>query len=126
MTAWNKVQDDLAEGKRGPVQEEDETYHHRMRHHIDHCFRYLRQSIVCCGDTALEGQNTKVTRPDTDGTGATHLCKDIEQVKVWAEQRRLGDMHSIERLEDDVSFFNMIEGICSRSETLVSGVNRDC
>lgn len=95
MKAWNKVNDDIAQGKQGPLHEREEVHRHDMRRHVDHCFRYLRQSIVCCGDTALEGQNLKVTIPDTDGTGATHLCKDIEQIRAWAEQRRLSDVHSI-------------------------------
>ncbi|KAK3349071.1 hypothetical protein B0T25DRAFT_547130 [Lasiosphaeria hispida] len=59
--------------------------------HIDHCFRYLRQSLLCCGDTALEGQDPSSDDPATDGTGAIHLCKDYEGIKRWAEERRLVD-----------------------------------
>ncbi|KAK4098360.1 hypothetical protein N658DRAFT_455131 [Parathielavia hyrcaniae] len=62
----------------------DADHQHDPVAHIDHCFRYLRQSLVCCGDTALEGQNPKAKVPDTDGTGAVHLCKDFDIVKVWA------------------------------------------
>lgn len=25
---------------------------------MNHCFDYLRQSIMCCGDVALEGEQT--------------------------------------------------------------------
>ncbi|KAK3486807.1 uncharacterized protein B0T23DRAFT_448009 [Neurospora hispaniola] len=63
---------------------------HTNHNHIDHCFRYLRQSVVCCGDTALEGQD--LNHPElsaTDGTGAVHLCKDYRALKGWAEERRL-------------------------------------
>jgi hypothetical protein len=97
MKMWNKVNDDLELAKRGQLQvrDEGEARHPNLRRHVDHCFRYLRQSLVCCGDTALEGQNTKITLPDTDGTGAVHLCKDFEQVRAWAEERRMDDKHSI-------------------------------
>ncbi|KAK0708467.1 hypothetical protein B0H67DRAFT_648527 [Lasiosphaeris hirsuta] len=63
--------------------------------HIDHCFRYLRQSLLCCGDTALEGQDPNSDDPATDGTGAIHLCKDYEGIKRWAEERRLVDKHNL-------------------------------
>jgi len=59
--------------------------------HIDHCFRYLRQSLVCCGDTALEGQNPSSNISSTDGTGAVHMCKDFEAIRLWADDNRLTD-----------------------------------
>ncbi|KAK3949205.1 hypothetical protein QBC32DRAFT_379236 [Pseudoneurospora amorphoporcata] len=65
-------------------------HEHTNHNHIDHCFRYLRQSILCCGDTALEGQD--MNHPDlkaTDGTGAVHLCRDYGALKAWAEGRRV-------------------------------------
>ncbi|KAL2166623.1 hypothetical protein VTG60DRAFT_2442 [Thermothelomyces hinnuleus] len=99
MKMWNKVNDDLDQAKRGRFMNrdgtEEEVHHPDLKRHMDHCFRYLRQTIVCCGDTALEGQNPKAKIPDTDGTGATHLCKDFEKLKAWAEERRLNEGHSI-------------------------------
>lgn len=59
--------------------------------HIDHCFRYLRQSILCCGDTALEGQNPLHSYPGTAGTGAVHICKNWPELYLWAEERRSND-----------------------------------
>lgn len=42
--------------------------------HMIHCFDYLRQSIMCCGDMALEGHET--TSPKfmggSDGWDAKH------------------------------------------------------
>lgn len=37
----------------GHVEDEAE-----MGYHIAHCFDYLRQGILCAGDTTLEGNNT--------------------------------------------------------------------
>ncbi|EGX93790.1 hypothetical protein CCM_02059 [Cordyceps militaris CM01] len=70
-------------------------HHHHGReeasahHHVDHCFRYLRQSLLCCGDTALEGQDPNTNKTGTDGTGAVHMCKDFETIRSWAEDHRL-------------------------------------
>lgn len=63
--------------------------------HIDHCFRYLRQSILCCGDTALEGQDPNTSAKGTDGTGAVHLCKDYDELRTWTESKRVTDAHTI-------------------------------
>lgn len=82
MTMYNG----LVAGSRAPPE------HHG---HIDHCFRYLRQSIMCCGDVALEGQDPDNPDPGTDGTGAAHLCKDYGQIISWAEARRLNERKEI-------------------------------
>lgn len=97
MKMYNKLAGDLYLAKRGVRQDRAEEAHHHPdpQRHADHCFRYLRQSIVCCADTALEGQNPRAKIPDTDGTGATHLCKDFEMVKAWASEMRVDDTHSI-------------------------------
>ncbi|KAK0744750.1 hypothetical protein B0T21DRAFT_380925 [Apiosordaria backusii] len=64
--------------------------HHQ---HINHCFGYLRQSLMCCGDTALEGQNpdSEGTKVETDGMGVVHMCKDYEGIREWVEGRRVSD-----------------------------------
>ena len=96
MNSYNKLADDLDLAKRGRLQDHTEEAHHPdLRRHTDHCFRYLRQTIACCGDTALEGQNLKAEVADTDGTGATHLCKDFGMIKAWASERKMDDSHSI-------------------------------
>jgi hypothetical protein len=61
--------------------------------HLSHCFDYLRQSIMCCGDVALEGQQT--TFPPgfkgSDGWDAKHLCRDYDQVLAHLERNRVDD-----------------------------------
>ncbi|KAI0004756.1 hypothetical protein F4779DRAFT_599326 [Xylariaceae sp. FL0662B] len=58
--------------------------------HLTHCFDYLRQGIMCCGDVALEGEQT--TFPDgfegSDGWDAKHVCKDYSQVYDYLETNR--------------------------------------
>ncbi|RMZ70428.1 Thioesterase domain-containing [Pyrenophora seminiperda CCB06] len=62
--------------------------------HNDHCFNYIRNALLCCGDTTLEGQSqTPEVKniPGTDGTGAVHVCRNYEDVKRFAEKTRLSD-----------------------------------
>ncbi|KAK1836885.1 hypothetical protein QBC39DRAFT_247100 [Podospora conica] len=61
--------------------------------HLAHCFDYLRQSIMCCGDVALEGEQTTFP-PDmrgSDGWDAKHVCKDYGQVLAHLEANRADD-----------------------------------
>lgn len=62
--------------------------------HAGHCFEYLRQSILCCGDTALEGKQT--TFPPgldvgSDGWDAKHVCRDYGQIRRHLEKHRVDD-----------------------------------
>lgn len=58
--------------------------------HMSHCFEYLRQSIMCCGDTALEGQHTTFPKSvqGSDGWDAKHVCKDYDAVYKYLEGKR--------------------------------------
>lgn len=64
--------------------------------HVGHCFDYLRQSLMCCGDVALEGQQTTFPgNPEltgSDGWDAKHVCKDYgemyEHLKTSAVNQR--------------------------------------
>lgn len=61
--------------------------------HLAHCFDYLRQSIMCCGDVAVEGEQTTFP-PDmrgSDGWDAKHVCKDYGQVLAHLEKNRADD-----------------------------------
>lgn len=62
----------------------------QMQGHLPHCFEYLRQTIMCCGDTALEGQQT--TFPEgfvgSDGWDAKHVCKDYDAIYSHLEEVR--------------------------------------
>jgi hypothetical protein len=61
--------------------------------HLSHCFEYLRQSIMCSGDLALEGQHTTFPPRFTgsDGWDAKHVCRDYGQVLGHLEGNRVGD-----------------------------------
>jgi len=61
--------------------------------HLAHCFEYLRQSIMCCGDVALEGQHTTFPAglKGSDGWDAKHVCKDYGQMMEYLEEKRVDD-----------------------------------
>ncbi len=59
---------------------------------MDHCFEYLRQSIMCHGDTTLEKVVTDKEgrlKPDIDGWGTTHQCRSWNMLFDFAESRRV-------------------------------------
>lgn len=69
----------------------------KMAWHIDHCFEYIRQAIMCAGDVALEGAattfpNDAMTGKDlggSDGWDAKHVCKDYGQVYAYLEKEAI-------------------------------------
>lgn len=58
--------------------------------HIEHCFDYLRQNIMCAGDLTLEKArvDTDGHRRTTDGWNTAHQCKDWEEIKSIVEENR--------------------------------------
>jgi hypothetical protein len=67
-----------------------------MPWHINHCFEYMRQAIMCAGDVALEGAATTFPageggedRGGSDGWDARHVCRDYGQVKEYLESRTM-------------------------------------
>jgi hypothetical protein len=52
--------------------------------HIQHCFDYLRQALMCAADTNLEVLNH--TTHLTNGWGQKKQCRDYESVFSWAEK----------------------------------------
>jgi hypothetical protein len=66
--------------------------------HDMHCFDYLRQNIMCCGDTALEGTQTSFPDPNipgSDGWDSIHVCKDYDQIREFFDAHRAWDTPDI-------------------------------
>lgn len=62
-----------------------EAGHENQLRHVDHCFGYLRQALMCCSDTTLEGQAVTSDAKGTDGFGVKHRCRDFASVYRWAQ-----------------------------------------
>ncbi|KAF2852749.1 hypothetical protein T440DRAFT_466332 [Plenodomus tracheiphilus IPT5] len=73
----------------------------KMPWHINHCFDYLRQAVMCSGDVALEGAATTFPegefgdRGGSDGWDGTHVCRDYGEVKGWLEGAGVNDFRWI-------------------------------
>ncbi|KAI1386062.1 uncharacterized protein F4822DRAFT_408842 [Hypoxylon trugodes] len=52
-----------------------------VAHHSAHCFDYLRQSIMCAGDTNLESETEA-----GPGWGSKHECVDYDVMLDWANK----------------------------------------
>lgn len=52
--------------------------------HRDHCLDYIRQGIMCAGDTTFE----PLTSVGINGMGATHRCRNFEGIFSWAYEHR--------------------------------------
>lgn len=53
--------------------------------HSDHCFAYIRHSIMCAGDLTLESPGTvwSAEQLETIWKGTTHVCKDWGEIAIW-------------------------------------------
>ncbi|KAH7074162.1 hypothetical protein FB567DRAFT_453419, partial [Paraphoma chrysanthemicola] len=63
--------------------------------HIFHCFDYLREVVMCHGDTSLEGQDLPTEISGTHGQLVTHNCKAYDEIFTWAEDHRLTDVDTL-------------------------------
>ena len=68
---------------------------HDMERHVTHCFDYLRQSIYCAGDSALEGKSAIPGLDMTDGWGDTHVCKSQDALLKWVLDNRFSNKTGI-------------------------------
>jgi len=59
--------------------------------HLYHCFDYLRQAIMCSGDTTLEKvvDFSGLKLPMTDGWGSQHECRDYDAIYAFAAEHRI-------------------------------------
>lgn len=60
--------------------------------HVGHCFDYVRNSLMCCGDVAFEGQGSDIEDPGTLGEASYHVCKNYDAIKDWAQASRATNM----------------------------------
>ncbi|GJE97581.1 hypothetical protein PsYK624_138020 [Phanerochaete sordida] len=71
-------------------------------HHIEHCLRYLRQSVLCCADTTLE-EDTPRQDPETgvwlhaaSGNDMVHECRDWTAVRRFMNANPADDCADLE------------------------------
>ncbi|KAK2056990.1 hypothetical protein LY76DRAFT_575289 [Colletotrichum caudatum] len=69
------------------------------KEHLNHCWDYLRQNIMCAADVTLEWHrwNEKVET----GWGYEHQCKDWDALTQWVLERRTSDNWGLLRGEGE-------------------------
>ncbi|ROV98716.1 hypothetical protein VMCG_06807 [Cytospora schulzeri] len=65
--------------------------------HEYHCIDYIRQSIMCHGDTTLDFAEVQAdgVRRGFSGANSTHQCRDWDALTAWAVENRAGDKKGI-------------------------------
>jgi hypothetical protein len=76
----------------GTSHEEWKAMNEHVMDHRSHCVEYLRQSILCNGDTTLEGETGSWTT--STGWGQTHSCVDFDALTQMADERAIWDLSS--------------------------------
>ncbi|KAI6092237.1 hypothetical protein F4821DRAFT_159472 [Hypoxylon rubiginosum] len=66
-------------------------------HHVNHCFDYIRQGIMCAGDMSIEGA-AKMREGDThvdrvNGYGSSHQCKNYQSSRDWMDKHLPGQLN---------------------------------
>lgn len=62
-----------------------DTIPHQNVVHLEHCFDYLVQSILCAADTNLEPPDPVLH--ETNGYGFERRCRDFEGIHKWMGRR---------------------------------------
>jgi len=69
--------------------------------HEYHCLDYIRQAVLCAGDTTLDyagiviGDDGMERRLGFSGEGSSHQCRDWDAITAWAVKNRSGDKTGI-------------------------------
>ncbi|KAK1753588.1 hypothetical protein QBC47DRAFT_430365 [Echria macrotheca] len=71
---------------------------HMRDEHIYHCVDYIRQSIICCGDTTLEKARTVDGKlaAGVDGWDVKHQCRDFDAILEYAAAHRSNNLTGID------------------------------
>ncbi|KAK2010905.1 hypothetical protein LZ32DRAFT_534992, partial [Colletotrichum eremochloae] len=77
--------------------------------HTAHCIEYLRQSILCSGDTSLEGESGSWS--ESIGWGQKHVCRDYNTLMRLANEKAAWDL-SHEREPDHSRLFESSKEDC--------------
>ncbi|KAF5876766.1 uncharacterized protein Bfra_003172 [Botrytis fragariae] len=70
----------------GTVLLDEELDLHMRRSHMRHCIDFLRQSLMCCGDSSIERVNPELK--GVTGWGTEHMCTNWEELQEWVGERQ--------------------------------------
>jgi hypothetical protein len=64
--------------------------------HFDHCIDYVRQLLLCGGDTALAGQSMQFRDMGILGSdffNTHHVCKNKDEMFAWLDEHKDNDQY---------------------------------
>ncbi|KAL1601760.1 hypothetical protein SLS60_006675 [Paraconiothyrium brasiliense] len=65
-------------------------------YHLDHCFEYLRQALICAADSNLEDLVVDDKgRAEAPGWGTERVCRDFEGLGRWSVKWRASEDETI-------------------------------
>ena len=65
-------------------------------YHLDHCFEYLRQALICSADSNLEDLEVDETgKAIAPGWGTKRVCRNFEQLGEWSREWRASEDETI-------------------------------
>ena len=87
--------------------------------YTEHCFHYLRQSLICRGDLTLEEGGSSMVNPNGEGTVAptvnkSHTCRDWRQLYDWTVDQQKKWTPEMVNLQEELvegTFLAMGEGL---------------
>ncbi|KAJ8063518.1 hypothetical protein OCU04_007393 [Sclerotinia nivalis] len=65
---------------------EEELEPHMRRSHMRHCLDFLRQSLMCCGDSSIEKVNPELK--GVTGWDTEHMCTNWGELQEWVGERQ--------------------------------------
>jgi Mycotoxin biosynthesis protein UstYa len=87
---------------RGILHSEDRRAWQDPFAHLDHCFDYIRQAIMCFSDMTLEWLSDAsmgfAASVGSTAWGYQHTCREYEAVKAWAAEEKWKDTHGIHKI----------------------------
>lgn len=64
--------------------------------HLEHCFDYIRQGIMCAADPTIESVHHHAEDVAQDnGWGNTHICRSWDALKAFTESKRATDFSGL-------------------------------
>ncbi|CCX31739.1 hypothetical protein FPQ18DRAFT_268070 [Pyronema domesticum] len=85
---WNYWQ--AAEGKN--MSEIRDAANYKL--HVNHCFEYLRQSMMCGGDIIVEGYSALGHATSVTGWGTRHSCIDFQELRRFQIDQEIKYNHT--------------------------------
>jgi Mycotoxin biosynthesis protein UstYa len=77
--------------------------------HFGHCLDLIRQQLMCTADTGLVGQWWKKDDAIEFAFSNEHMCRNFEDIKVWAQTHTIPEDAKVRRKPGDKEFDPLVD-----------------